>query len=260
MTHTIRQCRAQNRATCRIHGNPNSTQLTVEEHTPVHNDLTSAGEALFQQVIDPRDHEAARKVIGEHELWLAMPSGSALYGLATPASDRDYLLVVAPVVTAKKGYNKQRIIGDADFLMCDFPTFVEQSQEGVPRAVEGMFSQLPVESPLDGFRANFRAFGGTVHHKHREMVKNSFIKGENQELPLAARQKARRHSLRLLRNLNLLLDDGRFNPQLSPAEVAWVRKYSEGDDDAYYAEVHRLAERTGMPWSEVPLPERFALR
>lgn len=248
------RCTRKDPSLCRIHGNlkqdapANGGEGSIGA---VRNDLLEAGELLFNSIVDPRDQEQALKTLNGRDLWLAIPSGSKLYNLATPTSDRDYMFVTAPERTVKHQFSKQSIIGDADFLVTDFPTFVKQAQAGSPRSVEAMFATLPHPTPLDGFRFAFRVSGGEWQHKHRGMVHDAYAKGYDESLPLAKRQKNRRHTLRLLRNALMLGETGQLRPELSAGEVEWVHRVSEGPEDVYEAEVTRLTQMTGMNWNEL---------
>lgn len=147
--------------------------------------------------------------------------GSRLYGLAHAGSDEDFYTVVTkkPVDIRynrqeRIKYAKQKITGDEDSMVVDFGTWVEMCKNGVPQALEAMFSEMAMEDRIKEFRESF-VCGTQVYERYFRTIK-SFALAEDEGI------KKRRHALRLALNLKELTERGRFNPTLSPEDVSWI--------------------------------------
>jgi hypothetical protein len=138
--------------------------------------------------------------------------GSRLYGLAHEGSDYDWYTVVPKVHTARATYAKQKVVDNLDTTVIDLPTWLKQCQEGVPQALEAMFSQMATHDDLGALRAGYRV-GTQVYETYYKTIK-SFALSED--------YKRKRHSLRLALNLQELGRYGRFNPTLSEADARYV--------------------------------------
>lgn len=159
--------------------------------------------------------------------------GSRLYGLAHADSDEDFYTVVekTPVDNRygrqqKHKYAKHKIEGKEDSFVVDFGTWVEMCKDGVPQALEAMFSQQPVEDKIQEFRDSFRC-GTEVYARYFRTIK-SFALAEDDGI------KKRRHALRLALNLNEMAKTGRFDPTLSPEDVEYItRMATKSHQDVY---------------------------
>lgn len=146
--------------------------------------------------------------------------GSRLYGLAHENSDEDFYTVVTkkPVPKGrqvKARYAKQKINGDEDSMVVDFGTWVEMCRNGVPQALEAMFSDMPIgDDRIADFRSGFRV-GTEVYARYYRTIK-SFALMEDDGI------KKRRHALRLALNLNEMARTGRFNPTLSAEDARYI--------------------------------------
>ncbi len=171
--------------------------------------------------------------------------GSHLYGLATPSSDRDSYQVVDKLGSGRRLRNvKQTIVGDEDKLVIALTDFMRDADDGNPKALEAMFSPLAT-GPLKAM-ANSYVMNGTAARKHYHKIIHNFaylslqdetlrellipVYGEEEKvftsLGKHARSdlitKYRRHSVRLLLNLETGLGSGRFNPVLSEEQKQLV--------------------------------------
>ncbi len=163
--------------------------------------------------------------------------GSKLYGLNHADSDDDFYVVTPTVRVARQGRKnnaKQIMSGKNDTTFVDFKTFVNLSEEGVPQALETMFSRLDRSEFFEDYRANYFASSPTVIHTYMRTMK-AFSLSDTAVL------KRKRHALRLAVNLEELLYTGRFNPTLSANNVARVKKYADYDTRAYFRELKQMS-------------------
>lgn len=136
--------------------------------------------------------------------------GSHLYGMAGPHSDRD----IFTVTTASHGA-RQKVRDDIDSVVIGWDAFLEYAFSGSHQSVEAMFSpfkewERPEFAPmLDGYRVT----GRSVFEKYGRTI-TSFSHSDD--------FKRRRHACRLWLNLQDLRWQGRFNPVMTPVEVAWA--------------------------------------
>jgi predicted nucleotidyltransferase len=159
--------------------------------------------------------------------------GSRLYGLAHADSDDDFYTVVSKDQTdnrwgrqTKARYAKQKISGNEDSMVVDFGTWVEMCKNGVPQALEAMFSDMALEDNIAEFRRSFRA-GPTAWERYYRTIK-SFALAEDDSI------KKRRHALRLALNLSEMARTGRFNPTLSAEDARYVTNMAtKSHDDVY---------------------------
>lgn len=157
--------------------------------------------------------------------------GSRLYGLAHAGSDDDFYTVVTKEPYTGKGqgkarYAKQTIVGDEDSMLVDLDTWVEMCKNGVPQALEAMFSQMPLVDRLGSFRNSFRC-GTEVYERYFRTIK-SFALAEDETI------KKRRHALRLALNLNELARYGRFNPTLSADDARYITNMAHKSHEDVY--------------------------
>lgn len=157
--------------------------------------------------------------------------GSRLYGLNHADSDEDFYTVVDKVKTKRARWAKQTIVGDEDTMMIDFGTWLLQCIDGVPQALEAMFSQMPLVDELGHFREGFRVSTGAQERYLRTIT--SFTMTQD--------PKRKRHGLRLALNMYDYQRAGRFNPTLTPNEVDWATENAKKDCDSVYATAMSIA-------------------
>lgn len=167
------------------------------------------------------------------ETMLFTPHGSHLYGLAHAGSDEDYYTVV-PSSTSRK--NRQRIRGNLDTLVVTLSSFRMQCDDGVPQALEALFSPLADPGPLSAFRNAYLPDTGKTVTRYLRVMKH---------FALSEDFKSRRHAFRVATNLNDLLATGRFNPMLTPAQRDFVTDAAGRDD---YLEVLMQYSRAGFTY------------
>lgn len=131
--------------------------------------------------------------------------GSGLYGLAHSGSDVDYFEVHGPgkfktTHTVKDGY---------DLTVMSLDTFMRQSANGRPQALEAMWSGK-AEVDLIPWRFNFTPDRATMEDAYTRTIKN---------FSLSPDRKRRRHAWRLKLNYSDFINYGRFNPTLSSSQI-----------------------------------------
>lgn len=160
--------------------------------------------------------------------------GSKLYGLNHADSDDDYY-VVTPTVRTKKALNaKHKIDGDLDVVTVDFASFVRMAENGVPQALETMFSKK-TESPFfEDYRTAWFASDPRTVARYIKTIK-SFSLDES-----AKQEKYQRHALRLSLNLEQLVYTGRFNPTLNEGDVRTVKHLGALPKEQYLKELNKI--------------------
>lgn len=163
--------------------------------------------------------------------------GSTLYGLNHANSDEDFY-VVTPTVRvarqARKNNARQTINGNLDTTYVDFKTFTRLSNEGVPQALEAMYSRKSVSEFFEDYRQGYFSSDPVVIHTYMRTIK-SFSLTEKDPF------KRRRHALRLALNLEEILYTGRFNPTLTPSNASRITQYAGFDDDKYFRELKAMS-------------------
>lgn len=157
--------------------------------------------------------------------------GSHLYGLAHDESDNDFYTVLDKVKNAKARYAKQTIVDGEDSMVVDFGTWLGMCVNGVPQALEAMFSDSPLVDDISHFRRGFRVGTGAWERYLRTIT--SFT--------LTQDHKRKRHGLRLALNMYDFTRTGRFNPRLSPNEIDFVTDYAHKDTDVVYGMAMNIA-------------------
>jgi hypothetical protein len=152
--------------------------------------------------------------------------GSHLYGMAGPNSDMDTY-----VVTNSNARAKQKVFGGEDSVRIGWKHFVEYAFSGSHQSLEAMFSPRKVWNPdfkwLATYTNSFYATGPDVISKYERTIK-SFAHADD--------FKRRRHACRLWLNLQDLRKYGRFNPVMTPEQIAWATEVATSDigrDDLY---------------------------
>lgn len=153
-----------------------------------------------------------------YEVLFKTRHGSHLYGLNHADSDEDFYTVVDRPRGARYKWAKQTIVDGEDSLRVDLPTWLRWCEKGVPQALEAMFAPNPLVDKLGPLRAGYRA-GGEVRRTYARTIRN-FV--ESDEF------KRRRHAVRLAYNLNDILRYGKFNPHMTPGQIAVANMLAKG--------------------------------
>lgn len=194
--------------------------------------------------------------------------GSHLYGLNRPGSDLDtYRVVVSDPYgdprTLTSLRTRQRIDGEDDVLETNLTAFLLKCNEGVPQALEAMFSRKAPPAPLDAYRYSYylntagfaKTYKRTVmnfarlglederakellapteeEEMRKKRVKESVRVAKPRRVERNGMLKYRRHALRLMLNRETGLEFGRFNPTLSDREKDFVLNCAELEDMKY---------------------------
>jgi predicted nucleotidyltransferase len=158
--------------------------------------------------------------------------GSHLYGLAHAQSDNDFYTVLDRVPKKRALYAKQKISSDGtDSMVVDFGTWLGMCQDGVPQALEAMFSSKAIYDDIAEFRASYHV-GTTAHERFLRTIKSFAV---NQDY------KRKRHGLRLALNFYDMSRNGRYDPTLTPNQVDFVTDVAHKDTDVVYAYCMNIA-------------------
>lgn len=166
--------------------------------------------------------------------------GSTLYGLNHSQSDEDYYVVTPTRYVARasrKNNVRQSISGDLDTVFIDFKTFTRLASEGVPQALEAMYSRKSESPFFEDYRTHYFSSDPTVLHTYMRTMKSfSLTEGEPKTV-----FKRRRHALRLALNMQEMLYTGRFNPTLKTVEAERITKYAGYETNQYFTELKALS-------------------
>lgn len=149
--------------------------------------------------------------------------GSHLYGMATENSDLDTF----EVTTSERTRARQSVNDGVDTVRVGWDTFLSRVFEGSHQSVEALFSPYKEwgESEygvmLRTYIAGMRITGPTVFAKYERTIK-SFCYGDF---------KRRRHAVRLSFNLTGLRYEGRFNPVMTPFQIARANELANNLED-----------------------------
>lgn len=136
--------------------------------------------------------------------------GSHLYGLAHEGSDYDWYRVVPSWHRAKRNDVTHHIFGRYDVTTVGLSTWLHFCDEGVPQALEAMFSRQAGVDALKSYRESYRINTDTMRRTYKRTAKNFMLSGD---------PKKQRHALRLLYNLEEALETGRFDPTLTKKQI-----------------------------------------
>jgi hypothetical protein len=155
------------------------------------------------------------------EVLLKTVHGSHLYGLAHAGSDYDFYEVVA---TPEVKFKNQHTVEDGvDVSLVTFASFFEMCHEGIPQALEALYSQKAEIDKLAYFRNSFRV-GSSIYDSYHKAITQCIRKGDF---------KRRRHALRLSLNVRDLMNTGIFNPTLTPTQVMEISELANSTDDEF---------------------------
>lgn len=164
--------------------------------------------------------------------------GSHLYGLAHATSDRDYYTVVLRHRRgARKKYAKQNITDGIDSMKVDFSTFRHFCDEGVPQALEALWSPRPEIDLLTAFRWSYRLDTAKATRTYRRTLRN-FAEGDF---------KKRRHAMRLWLNMLEFQSKGYFHPTLTPAQILTCNSYASMGDEMWHHWIDNILGGTNGP-------------
>lgn len=138
--------------------------------------------------------------------------GSHLYGLSHEGSDLDTYRVISGFggVRPHRVRHSVNKAQGTDVTTIGLSTFLHQCEEGVPQALEAMFSELATTDVLRDYRRSYRVNPDKVRRTYKRTAKNFMLSDS---------PKKHKHALRLLINLQSALDTGRFDPTLSGGEL-----------------------------------------
>lgn len=157
--------------------------------------------------------------------------GSHLYGLARPESDIDTYRVI---LSGDDRYARQTKVGDDDRMVLSLDHFTEQVANGVPQALEALWSPEATIAPMwRPFLSRLRpSIIQTQMRYRRTILSFGFERGGRTG---AARQrvdarKMRRHALRLTLNLAEFSRRGAFDPRLTADLAQWVTSAADSPE------------------------------
>lgn len=167
---------------------------------------------------------------------LLTPTGSHLYGMAHAGSDQDFYRITpdtyfwnaigASPTGNRKRMARQHINNGIDEITLAFGTFARFAFDGIPQALEAMFSEQCIIDELTEFRNSFYAGTGmdSMREKYRKTIR-SFAHGDF---------KQRRHALRLSINLEEAMQSGgRFNPTLKPEQITTITEMAASNPASF---------------------------
>ena len=162
--------------------------------------------------------------------------GSHLYGLSHADSDEDFYRVIDSVPEknehgdVRKRNGRQTVEGGLDDTVFDLKTFMIHAYEGVPQALEAMFSPVATIDVLAAYRASFRVSVQSMSAKYIHAIEK-FSQFDF---------KRRRHALRYALNLQeAIRNNGRFNPVLSESDKLMISEMAA--DKNYVAHLCSLS-------------------
>jgi len=161
------------------------------------------------------------------ETLLLTVHGSHLYGLNHAESDMDFYRVVSTPPSqnrfgdVRKKNGIQTVESGLDDSVFDFKTFAIHAYNGVPQALEAMYSPVATIDVLKAYRAGFRASVQSMSARYIHAIEK-FASFEF---------KRRRHSLRYALNLReAISNNGRFEPVLSESDKEMITEMALSKD------------------------------
>ena len=140
---------------------------------------------------------------------LSTVSGSHLYGLNHATSDYD------PYEVVLTGCTKQAVVGRFDLTTVTLRDYLKQVEEGVPQALEALFSPVKVVEPewaayFEALRPDYYSTLTTYQRTTRNFLEGGTVKRW-------------RHAVRMSFNLRDFRAEGVFNPRLDAGRKAVVQ-------------------------------------
>lgn len=151
--------------------------------------------------------------------------GSHLYNLAGPHSDVDTYTVTTSANRAVQRASRNPDGSVSDTVTIGWDMFLSHAFSGSHQAVEALFSPFKVwhsHKYLEPMLDDMRVAGRDVLTKYERTV-TKFAHADD--------FKRRRHACRLWLNLQSLRWDGRFDPRMTPDEIAWATELATADVD-----------------------------
>lgn len=202
---------------------------------------------------------AARQFVNQMEKreLLKTIHGSHLYGLAHENSDRDSLMVFLPAEDDQradshlvKSYAYQSVDAEGnDVMELHLWRFQQMVAQGAPQALEALFSPLAETdeqyAPLfRQMRPSIDAARSTYRRASRNFAEGTSSSHGGKEDSRAQKQqfKLRRHSLRLMLNLNDLVRFQRFSPVLSEDQREFVSEHADQPQARFLDEFYAMQE------------------
>lgn len=153
--------------------------------------------------------------------------GSHLYGLSHENSDEDFYRVIDMVPEknehghVKKRNGQQTVEANLDDTVFDLKTFMIHAYDGVPQALEAMYSPVATIDILAAYRAGFRVSVQSMSAKYIHAIE----KFSHFDF------KRRRHALRYALNLREAINNtGRFSPVLSESDKRMITEMAMSKD------------------------------
>lgn len=159
--------------------------------------------------------------------------GSHLYGLDHEDSDYDTYRVV---LDGPKGKSRQWIHLNHDATEVHIDRFVEQCFQGVPQALEALYSRSgAVNANYAPFLRGIRVNKYQACDTYRRTALAIGLSGDG--------FKARRHGLRLALNLQEFMEFGRFDPTLNPTAARWLGYVTRLEGQVYEYVLRDILDR-----------------
>lgn len=172
----------------------------------------------------------------ESKTLLLTAHGSHLYGLSHENSDKDFYRVIDAVPEknehghVKKRNGQQTVENDLDDTVFDLKTFMIHAYDGVPQALEAMFSPVATIDVLGAYRAGFRVSVQSMSLKYIHAIEK-FSQFDF---------KRRRHALRYALNLQEAINNnGRFSPVLKESDKLMISEMAM--DKNYVQHLRKLS-------------------
>lgn len=152
--------------------------------------------------------------------------GSRLYGLHSATSDYDtYVVTNEPYNNTRKARHIMR--GLDDVVTISLSEFMRQCADGVPQALEALYSPLADVNKIQGLSSSFMPDTGRSVTRYTSAIYSFGMKKDT--------EKSRRHALRLSLNLRDILEVGKFTPRLTPEQVYLVYTGAQRSTDDFLA-------------------------
>lgn len=158
-------------------------------------------------------------------LLLKVQAGSYLYGYATPESDVDFFEVHSEGFIRPDDKHmivreaEQTIVSGVDVTRMTLDKFMEKARKGSHQALDSMFAPTPQVDLLQGFREAYRVGTEVIPTYERAIIQFTY-RDEGVF-------RYQRHAMRLMINLNEILDTNRYNPKLSDETIQYLNTVAE---------------------------------
>ena len=174
---------------------------------------------------------------------LLTPTGSRLYGLHNKDSDYDYWAVV---LEGNKGFHK--VVGEEDVAVIPLSLFQKMLNDGVPQAMEALFS-TQAEFPPPAWEQYMRRLRPNLWAARRKLLKPQHTEKKKMAgEPLTAKEfrKGKMHKTRLALQWVNMSENGYFNPTLTGEQLELVLYAGSDEGNWVPSLVHKLAMNTSL--------------